>query len=333
MANPYIEGLGLKRAVTHDVLNDFEGDYLLNEQTTTNMMSKGTVYRFDGVDDKILPPDSADLSFGNSVADTPFAIHAKLHLNDATNQYIFSKGTGDNREYAFLFNSADKLAILLYDDTFGNNITMVSDATFTAYEGSEIDVSCIYDGSGTATGLSLYANGLPVAATAGGAGTYVAMHNQAGGGAIGTNFSDGTIFANFEIGLVEVYNFAPTAAEVKDLISGNIPFKWQYGSQTLIVPSDDCADDDTANWTDVNSALTFDTDHYVLTVTTGATAASTSDEAALTVGKEYTATVLFKDGTGAGATASINALTNAGASLAVGTPITVGAAYAKASVT
>jgi hypothetical protein len=27
-------------------------------------------------------------------------------------------------------------------------------------------------------------------------------------------------------------NFAPTAAEVKDLISGNIPFKWQYGSQT-----------------------------------------------------------------------------------------------------
>jgi hypothetical protein len=29
---------------------DAEGDYLLNEQTTTNMMSKGTVYRFDGVD-------------------------------------------------------------------------------------------------------------------------------------------------------------------------------------------------------------------------------------------------------------------------------------------
>jgi hypothetical protein len=27
-------------------------------------------------------------------------------------------------------------------------------------------------------------------------------------------------------------NFAPTASEVKDLISGNIPFKWQYGSQT-----------------------------------------------------------------------------------------------------
>jgi hypothetical protein len=30
---------------------DLEGDYLLNDQTTTNMMSKGTVYRFDGVDD------------------------------------------------------------------------------------------------------------------------------------------------------------------------------------------------------------------------------------------------------------------------------------------
>ncbi len=28
---------------------DAKGKYLLNEQTTTNMMSKGTVYRFDGL--------------------------------------------------------------------------------------------------------------------------------------------------------------------------------------------------------------------------------------------------------------------------------------------
>jgi hypothetical protein len=30
------------------------GGYISNDQTTTNMMSKGTVYRFDGVDDVVL---------------------------------------------------------------------------------------------------------------------------------------------------------------------------------------------------------------------------------------------------------------------------------------
>ncbi len=32
---------------------DAKGNHLLNDQTTTNMMSKGTVYRFDAVDDYI----------------------------------------------------------------------------------------------------------------------------------------------------------------------------------------------------------------------------------------------------------------------------------------
>ena len=38
---------------------DAEGDYLSNEQTTVNMMSKGTVYRFDNADDVVIAPDTA----------------------------------------------------------------------------------------------------------------------------------------------------------------------------------------------------------------------------------------------------------------------------------
>jgi hypothetical protein len=144
-------------------------------------------------------------------------------------------------------------------------------------------------------------------------------------------FDGATGYSEYEDQYGSLWNLAHTAAEVKDV--KNIPFKWQYGSQTLITPSDDCAADNTGNWTDVNCALSHAASEYTITVATGATAASTSDAAALTVGKRYRATVLFKDGTGAGATASINVLTNAGASLAVGTPITVAAAYAQASVT
>jgi hypothetical protein len=63
---------------------DFEGDYLLNEQTTTNMMSKGTVYRFDGVDDVITVTDNAEIQ---NIFDGGGSVSAKI--------YPLSDGEGD----------------------------------------------------------------------------------------------------------------------------------------------------------------------------------------------------------------------------------------------
>jgi len=103
-------------------------------------------------------------------------------------------------------------------------------------------------------------------------------------------------------------------------------------SLTLIVPSDDCDDDDTANWTDVNGTLSDNGTEYTFTVTTGASVATFTDEAELTVGKKYRSTVQVKDGTGAGSTVRINALTNADVVIENGTSITVSAAFAEASV-
>lgn len=101
---------------------------------------------------------------------------------------------------------------------------------------------------------------------------------------------------------------------------------------SIVVPEDLMAADAVINFTDVNGALTFDTDHYVYTVTTGASVASFTDEGGLIVGNKYKATVLAKDGTGAGSSVRINALTNADAVIQNGTTITVAAAYATASV-
>jgi hypothetical protein len=56
------------------------------------------------------------------------------------------------------------------------------------------------------------------------------------------------------MGMFGATNFAPTAAEVKDLISGNIPFKWQYGSQTELVTNGDMELD--ANWADLGTPTT-----------------------------------------------------------------------------
>jgi len=103
-------------------------------------------------------------------------------------------------------------------------------------------------------------------------------------------------------------------------------------TSTLVVPSDDCSADLTANWTDVNGALTHAGSEYTYTVTTGANVATFTDEATLTVGKKYRATVLAKNGTGVGSTVRINALTNADVVIENGTSITVAAGFAIATV-
>jgi hypothetical protein len=79
-------------------------------------------------------------------------------------------------------------------------------------------------------------------------------------------------------------NFAPTAAEVKDLISGNIPFKWQYGSQTDKVVS--AIAEHAGNGFDTFSGASADGFTAVYS-TAGTQIATTADEITLVAGKEY----------------------------------------------
>jgi hypothetical protein len=72
-----------------------------------------------------------------------------------------------------------------------------------------------------------------------------------------SNFSAG------EHSLAGTFNLSPTAAEVKDLISGNIPFKWQYGSQTSVVTGTDSTFAGAGNWVDNGTTTTFDVNSTV----------------------------------------------------------------------
>ena len=110
-----------------------------------------------------------------------------------------------------------------------------------------------------------------------------------------------------------------------------------YGSPELDTslvapPGDLMASDGTANFTDENGALTFDTDHYVYTVTTGASKAGFLDEGTFVVGVKYIVSVIAKDGTGAGASFRVNQLTNAGAVITNGATVVATAAYGRAFV-
>jgi len=199
------------------------GGYISNDQTTTNMMSKGTVYRFDGSDDTIAAGDAQDITTGD------FAIHVKFAKENVTdaNAFIVNKeagGIGYGLEVR-----ADDLWIR-FDDNTTDTTAIIGTAVFTA--GVEYDVFATFDRSGNATA---YVNGISVGTVA--ISTSNLTLTNAGAFTIGSETGGTTKPFGGEIGLVEVYNFLPTQSQVLDLISGNIPFQYQYGSQTDLFDS------------------------------------------------------------------------------------------------
>ena len=226
---------------------DLEGDYLLNDQTTTNMMSKGAVYRFDGVDDVINIGDVADLEF-NTAFTVLFSAKFPESTISATNtllgKYLL---TGNEREWMIQVGADEKLTV-----SFGDP----SDGT---YEGQYITDSAI-------TNIDEW-NDYAITYSAGTVVVYVNCVAQAGTATtIPTSLYNGTALAQIgaydtstdpfggEMSMVRADNFAMSLAQIKNAFSGNIPFKWQYGSQTELVTNGDMELD--ANWADLGTPTT-----------------------------------------------------------------------------
>ena len=282
--------------IENSVDKDLQGNYLLDDQTTTNMMSKGTVYRFDGVDDKIVVTDAAEIQ--HLFDSGGFLLVEVNPVSDGQSSQgrILDKSTGWRLHY--ISEAAGLIKLRFAQDFSGTAGQWTTDSAVCPINtDSNIEVS--YDNSSVANVPIIYLNGIALAISAdttpvGTRTTDVGSDLIIGNRADAARTNDGII------GKVMLGNFAPTAAEVKDLISGNIPFKWQYGSQTANA-EDDCADDDTGDWTANDSTLAFDTDHYevvYVNVTQNVYKAST----ALEVGQEYELSVDIKDGTLSGVT-------------------------------
>ena len=293
------------------------GNYLVNSASMNALNAKGTGYWFDGVDDYIYC--GADASLNNL---SEFSIEVfGITRNIAKEQSFMNAGmtTGDGTTPGYRLNLKNsKVQFALEPDgahytEFNANTTLKSDVYYhiigtykDKVNGTKIYLNGVNDGQMTIADITTNTR---------------------------AKYISHTWYLEGGIKMSRIWNRTLTSTEVKILSSGvPVEFADIGANATLIVPSDDCADDDTANWTDVNGALTFDTDHYVYTVTTGASVATFTDEAALTIGKRYRATILVKDGTGTGSTVRINSLTNAGVAIENGTSITVDGTYTTASV-
>jgi hypothetical protein len=133
---------------------------------------------FDGTDDFIEVPDSDDLSFGDSASDSVFTLSAWVVFTDPTSaiQAIVGKYNANTASEYLLFNNNGFLQCNLYDFTTVNRIqSKTNSAVFE--DGKLYHVAVVYDGSGFASGITLYVNGEEVTQTRSSNGSYTAMHN------------------------------------------------------------------------------------------------------------------------------------------------------------
>ena len=179
---------------------------------------------FDGTDDYAIVDNSGgEFSFGNASSDTAFSGSAWIKFDSATNFQILTcaDGSSTDVEWQFRVLNGGQLYACLFDANASNSIRCT--ATSTLSTGTWYHVGFSYDGSGSETGLNLYLNGSPIAATQAEVGTYIAMHAQSTEVRIGSLNYDTDQFANGKIDEPAIFGSELSAEQFLAIYNGGEP--------------------------------------------------------------------------------------------------------------
>lgn len=187
---------------------------------------------FDGATSYGTVATDPAFNFGNGTVDSPFSLSATIKVNTisgTTSEGIVSKyrNTGSlNAEWALAFKPATGTIFFnCNDNNTSNTISNHSTTVFNA--GQEYDVVATYDGSGLASGINLYIDGVLDTGTDGGVGSYTAMHVTTSPVEIGVALRDSGTFIGWfdgEISNVGVYSTELTALQAATLPAADIAY-------------------------------------------------------------------------------------------------------------
>lgn len=170
---------------------------------------------FDGANDYISIPYSADLTFGDSSTDSPFSISARFKCDNIKYFRILSKYDGTDYEYLLTTNPTGLLTFAIYDTTGTTNQIYIRYGTPITVS-TWYHVLVTYDASGVNTGLKMYLNGVDLG-TLYSAGTYTAMHNLNTPLDIGRLDAPSNGYANGHIKEVGIWNKVISANEAASI--------------------------------------------------------------------------------------------------------------------
>jgi hypothetical protein len=199
---------------------NLDGGYITNEQTTINMMSRGSGFWGDGTNDTIIAPDVA----AHDVGTGDFFLQAKFNKTNVTdaNAFLINKEAG-GIGYGLEIRE-DDLWIRIDDDT-ADASAIIGTGVFSAL--TDYDVLVTFDRDGLATA---YVNG----AIVGTVDISTASLTLDNSGAF-TMFSEtGATTKPFggAIYLARMGKAIPTTTQRNELIAGNVPKSMQWSVVT-----------------------------------------------------------------------------------------------------
>lgn len=182
----------------------------------------------DGVDDRVDVPDSDGLSFTDGTTDIPHSVCAWVRPATVTGDFMLlskrNQGVANGSEWWLGFGTTYVNFTLGDGQTPTNRIGRLAPA-LTA--GAWTHVAATYSGSGAASGVKIYFNGVQVDNANDVNGTYVRTRNSTANVCIGA-FNNGGAFVNFLNGRVDdvhVHTHEMSASDVRfmyeDSLQGN----------------------------------------------------------------------------------------------------------------
>jgi len=172
----------------------------------------------DGVDDYVSCGDADNLSFGDGSSDSPFSISAWIKP-DVTSRFrlIFKYGS-TLKEYFMQIAGGGKLQVALKDSINGGSIGRNGNTTIPTASWSHVVMT--YNGSGSATRIKVYLNGVLDNGSTTGSGSYTAMSNTSEPLEIG-RFS--ASYADGHIDEVAVFNTELSASDITTIYNSGVP--------------------------------------------------------------------------------------------------------------
>ena len=179
-------------------------------------------FTFDGNDDYIDCGDNDNLSFGDSVSDSPFSISAWIKFdNIGSRQGIVAKFNATNNcEYSFFLESNNTLKAYLFD---GASTKIRGKASTVMTTGVWNNVVFTYDGQGGSTaynGMKIYLNGVDISSSNVTLNTYTAMHNMSAPLTIGEYFGN---YASGNIDEAAVFNSELSQSDITTIYNSGVP--------------------------------------------------------------------------------------------------------------
>tara|TARA_R110002110_G_scaffold205320_1_gene417590 strand:- start:1459 stop:5328 length:3870 start_codon:yes stop_codon:yes gene_type:complete len=186
-----------------------------NTPVVGDSLNQRSIASFDGVNDYISIPDSADLSFGNGTTDSEFSYGFWIKANEANGDGLVTKrdiGVAEEYEVQFSGVPADGMLFQIWDASTNGKIAT---KTGVAWEhvGEWAYVVVTYDASSTVGGMKTYVNGLEIPTTDVSSGSYTAMEDTGEDVVFGA-FNDPSGYFGGNIVNVALYSDVRTASEV-----------------------------------------------------------------------------------------------------------------------